>query len=533
MSKIYTEEQLNKFDKSTLVQLFLMQQEQLSEIDRKLQLVLEQLAVSKRNIYGRSSEKLEASGQMRFVEVNGEMVLLFNEAEALADETADEVTEEVIRKRGTKKKGKKASDIDGLPKEIISHEMTDEELLALYPDEDWKRLPDEIYHRYNFTPAKIGIEEHHVAVYSGKKTEKINRARHPAYLLRGSLVSASMESAIIVGKYVNATPLARIEKIFEQYGIPVTRQNMANWTIRIAEEYLSLIYDKYKSELLEHHVIQADETPLLVNKDGRPTGSKSYMWVYRTGKYETSKPIVLYDYQQTRKSEHPKEFLKDFDGVCVTDGYQVYHTIEEEMDGLTISGCWAHCRRRYDEALKALPKSEQKLSQAYIALSQIQAIYHEESRLQDMPPGKRQKERQKKVKPLVEAYFAWVKKTIDKVMPKSKTHNGMAYSLNQEKYLRRFLEDGEIPIDNNTAEQSIRGFCIGKKNWVMCDTINGAEASAIIYSIVETAKANKLKIYEYFNYLLTEIPEHMADTNRDFLDRLMPWSDELPAECRK
>ena len=533
MCQKYTEEELNKFDKDTLVQLFLIQQEQLSEIDRKLQLVLEQLAASNKYRYGRSSEKLEASGQMRFVEVDGEIVLLFNEAEALADEAADELTEEVIKKRGTKKKGKKASDIDGLPKEIINHEMTDEELAVLYPDEDWKRLPDEIYHRYSFTPAKIGIEEHHVAVYSGKKSETINKAKHPAYLLRGSLVSASIESSIIVGKYVNATPFARIEKMFEQYGIPVTRQNMANWTIRIAEEYLSLIYDKYKSELLKHHVIQADETPLLVNKDGRPAGSKSYMWVYRTGKYETSKPIVLYDYQQTRKSEHPKDFLKNFDGVCVTDGYQVYHTIEEEMEDLTISGCWAHCRRRYDEALKALPKSEQKLSQAYIALSQIQAIYHEESKLQDMPADKRRKERQKTVKPLVEAYFAWVKKTIDKVMPKSKTHNGMTYSINQEKYLKRFLEDGEIPIDNNTAEQSIRGFCIGKKNWVMCDTINGAEASAIIYSLVETAKANKLKIYEYFNHLLTEIPEHMTDTNRDFLNKLMPWSDELPAECRK
>lgn len=254
MSKIYTEEQLNKFDKDTLVQLFLMQQEQLSEIDRKLQLVLEQLAASNKYRYGRSSEKLEPSGQMRFVEVDGEIVLLFNEAEALADEAADEVTEETLKKRGTKKKGKKASDIDGLPKEIINHEMTDEELAVLYPDEDWKRLPDEIYHRYSFTPAKIGIEEHHVAVYSGKKSETINKAKHPAYLLRGSLVSASIESSIIVGKYVNATPLARIEKMFEQYGIPVTRQNMANWTIRIAEEYLSLIYDKYKSELLKHRI---------------------------------------------------------------------------------------------------------------------------------------------------------------------------------------------------------------------------------------------------------------------------------------
>ena len=156
------------------------------------------------------------------------------------------------------------------------------------------------------------------------------------------------------------------------------------------------------------------------------------------------------------------------------------------------------------------------MSLAYPALSQIQQIYHEEAKLQDMTPAERRKHRQKFIKPLVDAYFNWLHINIDKVMPKSKTHNGMTYSLNQKKYLRRFLDDGEIPIDNNAAEQSIRSFCIGKKNWVMCDTINGAKSSAIIYSLVKTAKANKLRLYEYFNYLLTEIPEHMDDKNNGF-----------------
>ncbi len=217
----------------------------------------------------------------------------------------------------------------------------------------------------------------------------------------------------------------------------------------------------------------------------------------------------------------------------MTDGYQVYHTLEGEREDLEIAGCWAHCRRRYDEAVKALPKSEQKMSMAYLALSQIQQIYHEEKQLQDMMPAERRRHRQKNIKPLVDTYFNWVRINIEKIMPKSNTHNGMTYSLNQEKYLRRFLDDGEIPIDNNAAEQSIRSFCIGKKNWVMCDTINGAKSSAIIYSLVETAKANKLRLYEYFNYLLTEIPEHMDDKNNDFCEKLLPWSDELPAECRK
>ena len=480
MAKIYDEEQLNKFDKETIIQLFLMQQEQLDEIDRKLQLVLEQLSVSKRNRYGIATEKMESS-QLSFQEVDGEIVIIFNEAEALADENADELTEEVIKKKSNKRKGKRAEDLSNLPKEVINHDFSEDELKVLYPDEDWKRLPDEVYHRYSFTPAKIALEEHHVAVYSGKKTEHMEKAKHPAYLLRGSLVSPSLEAGIITGKYVNAAPFARLEKLYQQYNVPITRQNMANWTILCAERYLS----------------------------------------------------ILYDYQKTRKTDHPRQFLKDFRGVCVTDGYQVYHTLEGEREDLEIAGCWAHCRRRYDEAVKALPKSEQKMSMAYLALSQIQQIYHEEKQLQDMAPAERRRHRQKNIKPLVDTYFNWVRINIEKIMPKSNTHNGMTYSLNQEKYLRRFLDDGEIPIDNNAAEQSIRSFCIGKKNWVMCDTINGAKSSAIIYSLVETAKANKLRLYEYFNYLLTEIPEHMDDKNNDFCEKLLPWSDELPAECRK
>ena len=272
---------------------------------------------------------------------------------------------------------------------------------------------------------------------------------------------------------------------------------------------------------------------MLVNKDGRPAGSKSYMWVYRTGRMYTERQIVLYEYQKTRNASHPREFLKDFNGVCVTDGYQVYHTIEGEREDLRIAGCWSHARRRFNEAVKALPKQKQKDSRAYLALTMIQAIYREEKQLKDLPAGERRDRRQLSVKPLVEAYFIWVRENLPKVPQKSKTWEGFHYSLNQEKYLKVFLDDGEVPMDNNAAEQSIRGFCIGKKNWVMIDAIAGAKASAIIYSIAETAKTNNLKPYDYFEYLLTEIPKHLDDTDRSFLDDLLPWSPSLPANCRK
>lgn len=175
------------------------------------------------------------------------------------------------------------------------------------------------------------------------------------------------------------------------------------------------------------------------------------MWVYRTGRMYQDKQIVLYDYQQTRNTSHPREFLKDFKGVCVTDGYQVYHTLEKEREDLTIAGCWAHARRRYDEAIKALPEKDQKSCLAYLALKQIQAIYREEKRLSELSPEERLKLRQVSVKPLVEAYFVWIKEHIGKVLSKSKTWSGFNYSINQEKYLKAFLDDGEVPMDNNAA----------------------------------------------------------------------------------
>ena len=533
MALKYTEEQLNSLDRETLTRLFLSQQEQLENIDHTLQLVLEQMADLKRHRFGRSTEKHETEDQISFMEVDGKIVF-FNEAEAVAaEENTQEEPESVSRRKPKKKQGKREEDLDGLPVVVVEHSMTDEELEDKFGKDGWKQLPDEVYRRYSFTPAKIEVEEHHVKVYAGKETEEVIKAPHPQTLLRGSLVSPSLEAAVMNAKYVNAVPLYRQEQEFERYGLHISRQNMANWTIQCADRYLAVLYDYLHEKLYGYHVLQADETPVLVNKDGRPAGSKSYMWVYRTGRMYTECQIVLYEYQKTRNASHPREFLKDFRGVCVTDGYQVYHTIEGEREDLRIAGCWSHARRRFDEAVKALPKAKQKDSRAYLALTMIQAIYREEKQLKDLPAEERKNRRQLSVKPLVEAYFTWVRENLPKVPQKSKTWEGFNYSLNQEKYLKVFLDDGEVPMDNNAAEQSIRGFCIGKKNWVMIDTIAGAKSSAIIYSIAETAKANNLKPYDYFEYLLTEIPKHLEDTDRSFLDDLLPWSPSLPANCRK
>lgn len=538
MAVNYTEEQLNSVDKSFLIQLLLQQQEQLNALTKelhtsneKMQLLMEQVILGKQNRFGRSSEKMEDTSQICFCEVDGTIVF-FNEAEAVCDLNAAEPDDlELKSPKQPKRKGKKEDDLSGLPVRRIDHYLSEEELEAEFGVRGWKQLPDAISRKYHFVPAKVEVEEHHIGVYASKTDEHMVKADHPKALLHGSLVSPSLGAAIINGKYVNAVPLYRLEQEFQRYGLQITRQNMANWCIRLAEEYLSVLYDHLHKVLYSYHVIQADETPVLVNHDGRKAGSKSWMWVYRSGHLYQDRQIVLYEYQQTRNASHPREFLKGYDGICVTDGYQVYHTLEKELEELTIAGCWVHCRRRFDEALKLVPKSYQKESNAFLLMKQIQAIYREEGKLNDLSSDERLKQRQVVIKPLVDAFFTYLK-TIN-VSKKDKFGDAIGYALNQEKYLRVFLTDGDVPIDNNASERAIRGFCIGKKNWQMIDTINGAKSSAIIYSIVETAKANNLKPFDYVQYLLEEIPKHMNDRDCSFLENLLPWSEKLPVEIHK
>ena len=538
MAVNYTEEQLNSVDKSFLIQLLLQQQEQLNALTKelhtsneKMQLLMEQVILGKQNRFGRSSEKMEDTSQICFCEVDGTIVF-FNEAEAVCDLNAAEPDDlELKSPKQPKRKGKKEADLSGLPVRRIDHYLSEEELEAEFGVRGWKQLPDAISRKYHFVPAKVEVEEHHIGVYASKTDEHMVKADHPKALLHGSLVSPSLGAAIINGKYVNAVPLYRLEQEFQRYGLQITRQNMANWCIRLAEEYLSVLYDHLHKVLYSYHVIQADETPVLVNHDGRKAGSKSWMWVYRSGHLYQDRQIVLYEYQQTRNASHPREFLKGYDGICVTDGYQVYHTLEKELEELTIAGCWVHCRRRFDEALKLVPKSYQKESNAFLLMKQIQAIYREEGKLNDLSSDERLKQRQVVIKPLVDAFFTYLK-TIN-VSKKDKFGDAIGYALNQEKYLWVFLTDGDVPMNNNASERAIRGFCIGKKNWQMIDTINGAKSSAIIYSIVETAKANNLKPFDYVQYLLEEIPKHMNDRDCSFLENLLPWSEKLPVEIHK
>lgn len=526
-----TREQLNSLDKDILITLLLGMQDQLAQQTLAIEKLTEQIAIMNSKTYGKKSEKIQLDeNQLNF------FAEILNEAESLLDgqisieSSVDEVIVPAHKRR--KRKGKLNEDLMDFESKVIEHTLSDAELAEHFP-EGYRRLPNEVYRKLELIPAVFEVQEHHIAVYKGKNG-KVVKADHPKEMLNGSIATPSLVSAVIHGKYTNAVPLYRREQEFARNDVNISRQTMANWVITTAERYISLVYDRMKEEILKSPVIHADETPVMVTKDGREGMHKNYMWVYRSGNMCRTQQAILYDYQKTRKADAPYEFLLGFAGKLVCDGYQVYHTLENREDTkFEVAGCWAHARRPFAQVYKSLGEEKARGTVAAEALVQIQNIYHTDNQLLKLQPSERKKRRKSLVKPLVDSFFDWCRNSHDRVPPSSETADGIKYCIKQEKYLRVFLDDPHIPLDNNLAEQAIRPFCVGKKNWKLIDTVHGAKASAILYSIVETAKANDLNIYQYFKHLLTEIPKYMDDTTLDFLDSLLPWSKQLPAECRK
>lgn len=287
-----------------------------------------------------------------------------------------------------------------------------------------------------------------------------------------------------------------------------------------------LIYDS--------KVIHADETPvktMRIDNTRIKNGKKTYMWVYRNRTSRSNHPIVLFDWQPSRRADHPRDFLKNFSGTVITDGYQVYHKLAAEREDLKVAGCWIHARRPFAEIIKSVGLSLSKGTIAQEAYDMITDILQKDNEFDDLPIIDRKKQRQATLQEKVDAYFEWAKIKYSQVTHNSTIGKALAYSINQEKYLRVFLTDGNVPPDNNYAEQAIRPFTIGRKSFVLMETDNGAKASAMLYSIVETAKANNLNTYQYLELLLTELPKYAEDKNLQFLDTLLPWSDRVQKEC--
>ena len=506
---------------------------QSQQLIRQIDELKEKIAVLTQQLFGRKTEKVSLVNDGVQIELDLNTLELLNEAEYLDQEFKEEPEMEKAVPKRRKRKGKREGDLKYVESREIEHRLSEEQLAELFPH-GYQQLEDETYLELEYIPAKFVKLKHVVGVYAGNRGEGIIRGDKPERLLKGSLLTPGLAAAVFTAKYVNAIPLNRLSEEFARLDVNLSRQTMSHWMISIAERYLIYLYQAMKKRLLTSRLIHCDETPFTLISDGRGPNSKNYMWVYHSmGMYGTPQ-IYLYDYAPTRSTSAVREFLKPYRGVLVTDGYEVYHKLAKERpEDLKVAGCWAHARRKFADLVKSLKKESRHGSISAEALRQIQAIYHVDNMMKDASEKERLIHRKDSVRPLVDAYFAWLRSLNTQGMDKSgKMYHAIQYSLNQEPYLKEFLNDPIIPLDNNDAERSIRKFCVGKHSWHVIATTRGAEASAILYSIAETAKANAVKPYAYLKYVLEQMLEHIDDPPEMYLESLLPWSNDLPEELK-
>lgn len=492
-----------------------------NELETKLKWYEEQFRLLQHKRFGVSSEKT-LPGQLE----------LFNEVENESSFDLPEPTlESITYQRRRKKRGHREAMLENLPVETIEYRLPAEEQVCSCCGGALHEMSTEVRQELVYIPAELKVVKHVQYVYSCRHCEHneietpIKTAPRPKPVISGSLASPSVLSHIMTQKYVEGLPLYRQEKQFHRMGINLSRQTFANWMIIGAERWLSVLYNRMHDLLLKLDIVHADETTLQVLQEpGRPATSKSYLWLYRTG--IEGPPIILYDYQETRAGENPKNFLDGFKGYLQVDGYAGYH----KVPNVTLVGCWAHARREFTDALRSMPANGAKPVTTTEGLNFCNQLFAVERKLKNLDPKDRYEERLKQSKPILDAFLSWLKNQEQKVLPKSALGKAIAYCLNQWDKLVAFLEDGRLEIDNNRSERSIKPVVIGRKNWLFANTPQGARASAIIYSIVETAKANKLNPYYYLRYLFEQLP-NMDLSDENALDQMLPWSTTLPVTC--
>lgn len=550
MDPIFTEEQLNRMSREDMLSLvkvmqghYQKQKETLEKQETRIHLLEEKtkeleflnamlsdrLTLAQRKRFGASSEKY-ADG---YTQLN-----LFNEAEQEADPNAPEPDLEEVHPSSYKRKkrsGKKEEDLSSFETtEVIEYKLTGADRYCPDCNTKYKVVTKETVKRLKFIPARFEVMEEVTFVYSCPKCGAMKRPEKTPPLLKGSVATPSLVAGIMNAKYVNGMPLARQEREFARYDLNLSTKTMANWIIQCADRYLQPLYDLMKEELLRSKYLHGDETRIQVIDEPDQKGfTQNWMWVYLTDEYSGISRMVLFQYERTRAGYHPAEFLGDqFERYFTCDGYQAYHSLSEKI---TVTGCMAHVRRRFDEALtvpkKDFTKEQLKETTAYQAMTRIGMLYKIEEMIRDKSPEERYEERQKQVKPLLEAFFEWLHTLEDSVDRSSLIGEAVLYTLNQEVYLKRYLEDGHLSIDNLAAERSLKNFATGRRNGLFAKSIRGAQASATLYSITETAMLNGLKPYNYLTYVLEKMKDLDPFPEKEAMLELLPWSSSLPADC--
>jgi len=488
-------------------------QREIAELKQQIEYLMEQIRLSKRRQFGASSEQTD--GQICF----GELCSIFNEAEQTSKMTAPEPEIAEVKAHYRKRTRLTTDKLpEDLPVEIIEHELPETERVCPDCNGSLHKMGEDCREELKIIPAKAVVVRHVRHVYACRKCEAhsdrvpIVKADMPNPVIKGGFASPETVAHIAQQKFVMGSPLYRQEQEWTQNGIPISRQTMSNWLIKAANDWLEPIYTEMKRRLCTHKVLHADETTLQVlHEDGKPAQSKSYMWLYRTGG-DAERQIVLYDYQKDRKWTHADAFLKEFSGYLHADGYDGYHKLPNRI---TVVGCWAHLRRKFDEAMKSLPKEKQDLSLAAEGVGWCNRLFHFEKQFAKLPPKERKKERERLSKPVMDGFFAWADSL--NALPQSLLGKAVYYSKSQREYLKAYLLDGRLEISNNRAENSIRPFVMGRKNWLFSNTPNGARASAIYYSLIVSAKENGLVPFEYLARVFSQAPDGAS------VDSLLPW----------
>ncbi|MBZ9607332.1 IS66 family transposase [Clostridium estertheticum] len=496
------------------------QEAQIKLLEKKIVWMMEQITLLKHVRFGSSSEKSEY-----------DQLSLFDEAEKEADERVAEPEFEEIKIKRKKRIGKKDEMLSDLPVEVVEYYLPAEEQFCPECGGDMHIMGKTVRRELVIIPAHAKVLENIQYIYSCRDCEKysdgtpIVKSVVSEPVIKGSMASPSTVAYIMSQKYVNAMPLYRQEKEFERLGIEISRQTMANWVIRCANDWLEPLYSAMREILVNREVIHADETVLQVLKEpGKRPQSNSYMWLYRTSG-DTESPIVLYEYQPDRCAKRPKDFLEGFKGYLHTDGYAGYHNLSKDI---TVCGCWSHSRRKFDEALKSIFPSECLGSKALEGKNYCDKLFAIERNLSNCTTEERHKKRQELTKPVLDDFLLWLKNC--NALPKTALGKAVHYALDQWKYLENYLLDGRCEISNNRAERSIKPFVIGRKSFLFSDTVRGAKSSAIIYSIIETAKENGLIPMKYLTYLFKIMPNIDFKNNLDLFESLFPWGN-LPEEC--
>ena len=488
----------------------------------------EEVDLLRKKLFGTSSEKrvLDIPGQLNF----------FNEAELEQDPALVQMEElEASSPEKTPKKRKaRATDAErfkGIPVEKEYLDLSEKEKNCPVCGTVLKQIGEEFVRReLVFIPARLKVREYYSRNYEcpqcsqhGIPVIKKGKDGRP-HMLYG-MACAGTVAWVMYQKFCNALPYFRQEKDWKQYGASITRKTMANWVIQNSEAFFLPMYEYFQRKLLEREFAMADETPLQVlHEPGRRAQTQSYMWLFRSGE-DGLPPIIFYKYSETRAGENAVDFLRGFKGYLMCDGYSGYNKVPDAKR----TACWAHIRRYLTDAIpkgKALDYTQPSVQ----GVMYINQLFH----LEDIIKAKHtsfdaiKKARLEKEKPVVEGFLSW----LDQQAPVrgSRMDKAVTYIQNRRSYLTTYLEDGRCSFSNNLSENAIRPFTVGRKNWLFCDTPNGAQASALVYSMVEIAKANGVNVYHYLTYLLKKMPsDRMSDEE---LELLAPWNENVKTEIQ-